>query len=122
MESFEEILSSYNATYDGLRKWYNRALSHYGLIVLAYSYNHKIKVIDYVINLGSLEVSLQDKISNTYDADKINDLTIMRNNITVLLKVAIDNFGIDLETVREIIDNDRDDIIEAIEKIVGNPV
>jgi hypothetical protein len=76
----------YDITYHGLNCWSNNLFEKLGWMVLAYDKGHKDVTDCYIVNIENLHKAIIEKIKETIDQDKKNDLEIMKRNVEVLLK------------------------------------
>jgi len=75
----------HNATYIGLHQWFKSDYEKLGWMVLAKSKGMHEKVRAYVHSVQRLHDHLECKIRDTMDKDRLDDLTIMLNDVKVLL-------------------------------------
>jgi hypothetical protein len=75
----------HQATYVGLHQWFKTEYEKLGWMVLAKSKGMHEKVRVYVHSVQRLHDHLECKIQATMDKDRIDDLTIMFNDVKVLL-------------------------------------
>jgi len=83
--SFKKKSCKNQATYMGLHHWFKSEYEKLGWMVLAKSHGMNEKVRAYVHSVQRLHHHLECKIKVTVDQDRAADLTILLNNVKVLL-------------------------------------
>ena len=84
----------HQATYHGLHLWFKAEFEKLGWMVLAKNRGLHEKVRDYVHSVQRLHDLLECKIQETMDKDKLDDLTIMLQDVAVLLEHCKHDFNI----------------------------
>jgi len=75
----------YQATYAGLHQWFKAEFEKLGWMVLAKEKGMHEKVRTYVHGVQRLHDHLECKIRDTMDKDRLDDLTIMLNDVKILI-------------------------------------
>jgi hypothetical protein len=84
----------YQATYTGLNLWFKAEFEKLGWMVLAKEKGMHEKVRSYVHGVQRLHDLLECKIQETMDKDRLDDLTIMLQDVKVLLTHCKRDFNI----------------------------
>lgn len=84
--------SSYPATFHGIQKWYVHMFEKLGWIVLTNEHGNKQKVDCYLNSVERLQKAISEKIRTVKCEDKKTDLTIMKNNVDILIRHARNDF------------------------------
>lgn len=82
----------YDVTFHGLMKWHDHLFKHLGWMILAkeHGYDDKIKV--YKQSIKRFKEALEQKIKETEENDRIQDLKILRKNAIILMKHSEKDF------------------------------
>jgi hypothetical protein len=83
--SYRKKSCKHQATYIGLHQWFKSEYEKLGWMVLAKSKGMHEKVRVYVHSVQRLHDHLECKIKDTMDKDRLDDLTIMFNDVKILL-------------------------------------
>ena len=75
-----------------MRKTRKHMSEELGWMVLAQSYGMTDKVAVYKSSVKRLKCALENKIKNTKDSDKIQDLRIMHHNVCILMEHVAKDF------------------------------
>lgn len=73
------------ATMHGLNKWYETEFEKLGWMILAKSHGYNDKITAYMNSLHRLKQALLHKMTHVKESDRKDDLTIMCNNLDILL-------------------------------------
>ena len=84
----------YQSTYTALHLWFKSEFEKLGWMVLAKEKGMHEKVRDYVHSVQRLHDHLFCKIQSTMDKDRLDDLTIMFQDVKVLLAHCKRDFNI----------------------------
>ena len=73
-------------------KWHDHMFKHLGWMVLAKEHGYKDKLNSYILSIERLAEAIIQKIDETDDKDKINDLKVLLKNTKVLMNHAFKDF------------------------------
>jgi hypothetical protein len=76
----------YEVTFHGLMKWYEHLFKHLGWMILAKEHGYNDKIKSYQQSIKRLREALEQKIKETEDKDKIEDLKVLHRNTIILMK------------------------------------
>jgi hypothetical protein len=82
----------YYVTFHGLMKWHDHLFKHLGWMILAQEHGYTDKIKVYQQSIKRFKKALEQKIKETEEKDRINDLKILHKNAIVLMKHANKDF------------------------------
>ena len=83
----------YKVSYHGLHEWYKAMFEKLGWMVLAERDGRKHKIMQYKEGVQHLREAIAEKIEETTDLDKKNDLKILHYNVECLITHISKYFG-----------------------------
>jgi hypothetical protein len=81
----------YHTTLNGLEMWSRHMFEHVGWMILAKRDKRNYKVVAYKKSLAHLRKALEERLTITQDADRINDLKELHFNIMTLVEFVKKN-------------------------------
>jgi len=72
-------------TYHELHEWYERTLKKWAFVIIAVANGNNDKLLRYQQELGSLAVTLNQRLNTVSNPDKKQDLQIMLNNVWIII-------------------------------------
>jgi hypothetical protein len=95
-----ETVYKYNVTFHGLQHWYTTMFEKLGWMLLAERDGRGHKIVSYKQGLADLLEAIEEKITYTHDADKLQDLKFLRKNVTTLCDHVNKEFKIEKKPSR----------------------
>ena len=83
----------YDVTFHGLMKWHDHMFTHLGWMILAKEHGYADKVSTYKKSINRLKEAIEQKIEETSDKDRLEDLKVLHKNTKLLLKHANKDFA-----------------------------
>lgn len=83
----------YDVTFHGLMKWHDHMFTHLGWMILAKEHGYSDKISTYKKSIIRLREAIEQKIDETNDKDKLEDLKVLHKNTKLLLKHANKDFA-----------------------------
>jgi hypothetical protein len=83
----------YKVSYHGLHEWYKSMFEKLGWMVLAERDGREHKIMQYKEGVQHLREAIAEKIGETVDIDKKNDLKILHYNVLCLIEHIAKYFG-----------------------------
>ena len=77
-------MHTYDCTFHGLHKWHNGMFEHLGWMIMAKEHNSKLKIKSYMDGMKRFLMCAEQKIKNTRDEDRKDDLAILMKNVMCL--------------------------------------
>jgi hypothetical protein len=74
------------ATFHGLHEWHTHMFEQLGWMILAKSHGAMDKIAVYKAGLARLKHALEQKIKETREKDRKDDLHILHHNVTTLIE------------------------------------
>jgi hypothetical protein len=84
----------YKVSFHGLHEWYKSMFEKLGWMVLAERDGREHKIMQYKEGVQHLREAIAEKIEETTDLDKKNDLKILHYNVEFLIKHISKEFGL----------------------------
>ena len=77
-------MHTYDCTFHGLHQWHNGMFEHLGWMIMAKEHNSKLKIKSYMDGMQRFLMCAEQKIKNTRDEDRKDDLAILMKNVMCL--------------------------------------
>ena len=74
-------------------KWHDRMFEHLGWMILAKEHGYDDKISTYKKSIVRLREAIEQKMEETNDKDKIEDLKVLHKNTKLLIKHANKDFS-----------------------------
>jgi predicted ATP-binding protein involved in virulence len=83
----------YDVTFHGIMKWHDHMFEHLGWMILAQQHGYSDKINTYKKSINRLREAIEQKIEETNDKDKLQDLKILHKNTKLLIKHVNKDFA-----------------------------
>lgn len=87
-----KTVSCFDVTMSSIHHWYKSMFEKLGWMILAKHHGITDKIFTYKNNLERLKCAIEEKIKNTRDHDKKEDLKIMHGELMVLIDHVAKDF------------------------------
>jgi hypothetical protein len=77
-----------HATFHGIGHWYRHLFEELGWMILAKERGMIDKTTVYLSSIKRCKMEIEHRMTHIHDADKKDDLNIMRHNLCILMKHA----------------------------------
>ena len=90
--SYNVTLEPDQCTYHGLFEWHHKMFEELGWMVLAKKRGRMDKIAVYKNSLQHLKKCIENKIQDTHDKDRIEDMQLLWKNVCILIEHANKDF------------------------------